>query len=91
MKPTMFAAGLAALAAAAVLPHAALAQAAACNWYADTALKQQQQNQLKKCGFKGPEWHFDRQAHLTWCATQTPDKWKAEAQRRAQLLSGCGK
>lgn len=67
----------------------ALAQMAACGWYADTALKQQQKNEQGKCGFKGPEWSTSRQAHLAWCATQSPDKWKSEAQRREQLLAGC--
>jgi len=68
---------------------AAIAQTANCAWYADTSLKQQQQNDLRKCGFKGPEWSTSRQTHLTWCATQPPDTWKAQAQKREQLLAGC--
>jgi len=67
----------------------ASAQTANCNWYADTALKQQQRNEQGKCGFSGPEWSMSRQTHLTWCATQNPDRWKAEAQKREQLLAGC--
>jgi hypothetical protein len=39
-------AGLALIAA----PHATFAQATNCGWYADTAIKQQQQNDLRKCG-----------------------------------------
>jgi hypothetical protein len=74
---------------AAVVPHPAQAQAANCTWYADTALKQQQQNEQRKCGFQGQEWNANRQAHLTWCATQPPDRWKAEAQKREQQLAGC--
>jgi hypothetical protein len=70
-------------------PHVASAQMAGCGWYADTAVKQQQQNEHKKCGLKGPEWSSNRQAHLTWCTSQPPDRWKAEAQRREQLLAGC--
>jgi hypothetical protein len=60
-----------------------------CAWYADTSLKQHQQNELKKCGFEGPEWSPSRQAHLAWCATRPPDAWKAVAQKRQQMLAGC--
>ena len=67
----------------------ACAQAANCTWYADTALKQQQRNEQGKCGFTGSEWSMNRQAHLAWCATQNPDRWKAEAQKREQLLASC--
>jgi hypothetical protein len=68
--------------------HAA-AQPINCNWYADTALKQQQQNEQRKCGFSGPEWSSNKQAHVTWCATQAPDRWKREAQKREQMLDAC--
>ena len=83
-------AGLAALASLALAPQPAPAQqATSCNWYADTSLKQQQRNEQGKCGFKGPEWNSSRQTHLTWCATQPPDKWKAAAQQREQQLATC--
>jgi hypothetical protein len=65
------------------------AQSAECVWYADMALKQQQRNEHRKCGFKGPEWSSDRRAHLAWCAMQTPEHWKAEAQKRERMLGGC--
>ena len=74
-----------------IFPLAASAQMTSCNWYADTALKQQQENELRKCGLSGLGWHTNRQEHLTWCATQNPDRWRAEAQRRQQLLAGCKK
>ncbi len=88
MTRTLAAVTLLALALALPAP-AAVAQTANCAWYADTSLKQQQQNDLRKCGFKGPEWSTSRQTHLTWCATQPPDTWKAQAQKREQLLAGC--
>ena len=69
--------------------RAAMAQAASCNWYADMAIKQQQQNELRKCGFTGPEWNSNRQVHFTWCATQSPDSWKAQAQARERQLASC--
>jgi len=74
---------------AVVITHAALAQTANCTWYAETSLKQQQRNDQGKCGFTGAEWSSSKQAHLTWCATQTPDRWKAAAQKREQMLAGC--
>jgi hypothetical protein len=84
---------LAALALVAVAPTlpvtAALAQTANCAWYADTSLKQQQQNELRKCGFRGPEWNTSRQTHLAWCTTQPFDTWKAQTQKREQMLAGC--
>jgi hypothetical protein len=67
----------------------ASAQSVNCAWYADTALKQQQRNEQGKCGFTGPEWSMSRQTHMTWCSTQNPDRWKAEAQKREQQLAGC--
>ena len=79
------------LAAAAIVgvSGAVRAQSANCDWYAETSLKQQQRNEHQKCGFTGPEWSLSRQTHLGWCATQTPDRWKAAAQKREQMLAGC--
>lgn len=68
----------------------AMAQAN-CDWYAKTALKQQQDNERLKCGFKGPEWNADLRAHMTWCAGVAPDAWKAQAQKRDQQLAACQK
>lgn len=67
-----------------------LAQQANCDWYAKTALKQQQENEQKKCGFTGNGWSSDLKAHMTWCASN-PDQWKGEAQRREQQLATCKK
>ncbi len=61
-----------------------------CDWYAKTALKQQQENEQRKCGFSGPNWSSDLKAHMSWCAAN-PDMWKSEAQRREQQLSTCKK
>jgi hypothetical protein len=89
MTRTLAAVTLLALAPVLLGPPSALAQTANCGWYADTSLKQQQRNEQGKCGFKGPEWNSNRQTHLTWCATQSPDSWKAQAQKREQMLAGC--
>ena len=60
-----------------------------CQWYAATALRQQQENERLKCGFSGTEWSADMKAHLAWCAGVAPDLWKRAAQRRDQDLSAC--
>jgi hypothetical protein len=60
-----------------------------CQWYAATALRQQQENERLKCGFAGSEWSADMKAHLAWCGGVAPDLWKRAAQRRDQDLSAC--
>lgn len=77
-----------ALAAVLLLAGAARAQPT-CDWYAKTALKQQRENEHRKCGLKGPEWSSDFKAHLAWCATVAPDVWKKSAQKRDQELAAC--
>jgi hypothetical protein len=72
----------------AVPPAAAQAN---CDWYAKTALRQQQDNEQRKCGFTGPGWSSDLRSHMAWCAANAPDAWKSEAQRREQQLSACKK
>jgi hypothetical protein len=62
-----------------------------CDWYAKTALKQQQENEQRKCGFQGPEWSLDLSAHLNWCRGVAPDMWKKQAQLRNQQLEACAK
>jgi hypothetical protein len=78
------------LVATVMLATGAQAQAN-CDWYAKTSLQQQQENEQKKCGFTGPTWSTDLKAHMTWCTTANPDLWKAEAQKRQQMLAGCKK
>lgn len=80
----------AALAGSAILGSAAQAQSN-CDWYARTALKQQQVNEQRKCGFRGPEWSTDLRSHMAWCSSVAPDAWKAQAQRRDQALASCEK
>jgi hypothetical protein len=64
---------------------------ASCDWYAKTALKQQQENEQRKCGLKGNEWSTDLRAHLSWCRSVAPDAWKKQAQLRDQQLAACAK
>lgn len=60
-----------------------------CQWYASTALKQQQDNERLKCGFTGPAWNSDLKAHMTWCSGVAPDMWRQSAQKRDQDLAAC--
>lgn len=81
---------LAIVALAALAPVPASAQSS-CDWYAKTALKQQQDNERLKCGLKGSSWSVDVRAHMAWCASVAPDDWKAEARKRDQQLAACAK
>ena len=60
-----------------------------CQWYATTALKQQQDNERMKCGFSGPSWSSDLRAHNAWCASVPPELWRSEAHKRDQELASC--
>ena len=83
---------IATAAIAAQLGLAATAQAqTTCQWYAATALKQQQDNERLKCGFTGLAWHADLGRHLEWCKGVSPDEWKTAAQEREQQLAECAK
>ncbi len=76
------------LAATTFLPGQGQAQAN-CQWYATTALKQQQDNERLKCGFTGPAWNSDLKAHTAWCSGVAPEMWRQEAQKRDQELAAC--
>ena len=73
-----------------LLPFQAAAQAG-CDWYAQTALKQQQENDRLKCGLTGAAWTNDLKAHQAWCGSVAPDQMKTEAQAREQQLQACAK
>lgn len=76
------------LVAVAASSGAANAQAN-CGEYGRLALKQQKDNEARKCGFTGPAWSPDLKAHISWCQSVGPDKWKEQLQMRAQALAGC--
>ena len=90
MQRSRFAWAIATIAvAAAAGTGTALAQAATCDWYANTALQQQKVNVERKCGFKGESWSFDRQSHILWCQSVAPHEWRRQAQFREQELLKC--
>jgi hypothetical protein len=72
----------------AMLTGPAAAQAN-CDWYAQTALKQQQENERLQCGFTGPAWTSDLQGHQAWCGNVAPDQMKSEAQAREAQIKAC--
>ena len=91
IRPSLAALAIAALIGAAAMgPSPGNAQAN-CDTYAKIALKQQQDNERLKCGFKGDAWNSDVKAHMTWCAGVSPDQWRNEANKRAQQLATCEK
>jgi hypothetical protein len=67
---------------------AALAQAN-CDEYGRLALKQQKENETRKCGFAGDSWHPKLEPHVAWCKSVGPEQWKEQLQKRAQALAGC--
>jgi hypothetical protein len=79
-----------AIAVAAVALTSTLASAqTSCEWYATTALKQQQENLRLACGFKGDAWSSDLKAHTSWCASVSPDAWRNAAKERDKQLADC--
>ncbi len=87
---TILGCGLFAFTVHAVMTHTGHAQAN-CEWYGQTAVRQQQINEEKKCGLQGEAWHKDLNAHIRWCATVAPDAWKLQAQERNRQLEACDK
>ncbi len=86
---TYAALAIAALVGAGTLHSAAAVAQSNCQWYASTALRQQQDNEKLRCGFTGDAWNTNLKSHLDWCGTVAPDVWKAAAQKRDQDLQGC--
>jgi hypothetical protein len=61
------------------------------NDYANTAVAQVAQSQQMQCGFHGPRWDADREAHVIWCGSLDGDRAPptTEAQLRIQELQDC--
>ena len=62
-----------------------------CAEYGRLAIKQQKQNVTLKCGFTGNAWNPNLKAHMNWCQSVGPDKWKEQLQQRTQALKECKK
>ena len=60
-----------------------------CRAYAQAAVAANRQNQSRGCGFSGPRWQNDFNAHFQWCLSVGIDRPRAEAQARADQLAHC--
>jgi len=62
-----------------------------CNWYADKAMAQVNENKARNCGFGGLRWIDIRQGHYDWCFNSNPgmDAMKSEIDARKKMLKGC--
>ncbi|GAB6143844.1 PKD domain-containing protein [Desulfocicer niacini] len=61
----------------------------ACRIYAETAVKQNQDNLQKECGFCGQRWQSSFDAHYQWCLQETQKIRDIETSTRKTLLSQC--
>lgn len=59
-----------------------------CDDYAREAVEQAEQNRKRDCGYEGPRWNNNRQAHLAWCLL-SPRAAEQELEARRALLREC--
>lgn len=60
-----------------------------CSAYAATAVAQNDQNMMQKCGFAGPRWSNDFNGHAKWCETATMADLTSEDKARKSMLAQC--
>jgi len=60
-----------------------------CKNYAATAVQQNQSNIDWKCGYSGPRWSSNYQAHYNWCMKVSKLAADFESAERKKLLSKC--
>ncbi|MFT3987704.1 hypothetical protein [Aestuariivirga sp.] len=65
------------------------ANPAFCALYAQKAVKQQKKNINMDCGFHGPRWQMNYDAHFAWCLGVPPAVADAETQARVNQLASC--
>ena len=63
----------------------------ACDKYAKDAVLQNQENLKIGCGFLGPKWSADYNAHFNWCMSGNLNNTKIESTGRQQALAQCKK
>ncbi len=73
----------------ALTPAAKAADPAFCTQYAATAVAQNRRNRNLGCGFRGPRWHRNWQAHFAWCLTQPYRIANRETRIRRNRLNVC--
>lgn len=57
-----------------------------CNEYAETAVAQNVQNLERHCGFTGPRWSSDYNAHYQWCIKALRESADSENRAREDAL-----
>jgi hypothetical protein len=63
-----------------------------CKNYSNTAISQNQENKKKGCGFTGPAWSSDYNAHFNYCMkAKSNTVWEKEEDARLFNLSKCDK
>jgi hypothetical protein len=91
VQSSLIAGGAAAMVSAWLLTLSAQAQEELnCGAYASAAVAQQQHNVQQGCGFTGPAWSADFNAHFAWCQSgaQMADLTR-EDRARSDLLAQC--
>lgn len=78
------------LAAAAFLtvPEAQSQGREGCEDYARQAVRQAERNERQNCGFEGPRWSGNREAHFAWCLI-SPRQASRENEARQEDLQKC--
>lgn len=67
-----------------------LIKADECAEYANTALKQHEENLSRKCRQTGERWHDNYAGHFGWCQTQEEESISSETDVRRKILESCG-
>lgn len=57
-----------------------------CREYAGLALKQNQENIQRRCGFSGPRWSSDFNGHYQWCLKVPQEFAESETRARREAL-----
>ena len=62
---------------------------ARCVAYANTAVAQHRRNVALRCGYGGLRWHYNWQAHYSWCRIVPRASHRNETRARRQGLNRC--
>ncbi len=60
-----------------------------CDAYSRRAMRAQETNERLNCGFTGPRWHMDEDAHFEWCMNAPRGRTESIALRRRDRLQRC--
>ncbi len=89
IRPAFAAVALAAAALILFPLQASAGNPAQCTAYANSAVAQQGANIANGCGFVGPRWQAQFQAHFLWCIAAPSTASDAERAARQNMLNSC--